>query len=73
MWIDVVHDAGRADHVMVLAFHAQRMLVEEGLAFGSPALGVVERARHRIAGAIIVMVALTLSVVRTFGADGCLI
>src|SRR5690606_33152926 len=35
---DVVDDVGRSDQIMALAFHAQRMIVQEGCAFCSPAL-----------------------------------
>lgn len=56
----MIDDAGRADQIMTFAFHAKRMIVQEGGALRPPPLRAVERTRHRIALAGVVLVALTL-------------
>lgn len=60
MRIDVVDDTGRADQIVTFAFHAKRMIVQEGGALRPPPLRAVERTGNRIAMAGIVLVALTL-------------
>jgi hypothetical protein len=59
MRIDVVDDARGADHVIALAFTAERMLVQESSAFRLPALRAIERTCDRITLALVVTVALT--------------
>ena len=60
MRIYVINNACRTNQIMALAFHAQRMLVQKGGAFSAPAFRAVERTRHRIALAGIVLVTLPL-------------
>lgn len=60
MRIDVIDHTRGADQIMALAFGAQRMIVQERGALRPPPLRAVERTRHRIALAGVVLVALTL-------------
>jgi hypothetical protein len=57
--IDVIDDAGRADHAMLVALAVQRMIVQERCTFRLPSLRPIERAGDRITPTGIV-VALTL-------------
>ena len=60
MRIDMINDACRADQIVTRAFHAQRMIVQEGGAFRSPSIRAIERAGQRITLASVVPIALPL-------------
>ena len=60
MRIDMINDACRADQIVTRAFHAQRMIVQKGGAFRSPALRAIERTGQRIPLASVVPIALPL-------------
>ena len=60
MRIDVIDDARRADQIMTLALHAERVLVQEGNAFGTPTFRAIECAGNRVTRALVVTIAFTL-------------